>query len=358
MKLLQTYILCLGVIALSILPAFSQEARQNVETSNLLPPIKLNNVKVSQLVEVIGKKWKINLISDVIFADITVQKVDIAEVRPSQILQVLQNIFRGYGRVVDYTNGVYVAQHSLGYFQHNYRTSMMKTYNIKWPDTSKVSLIEIDTTRKDSRLDNRIQLMKVQAETKAKPKPKLNVRKFHGAVHEANVKTLLSEFTKLTNWSLTISPSRNDFRITAHLEEITPGQFLDAICLYLNVRPNIAFDKTPDMATLDNPLDTEIPVIAVLSDDLAQDILKFLSPEQREKIANRQDVKVALSSMPPDVRKKAEKYIKAASNRAGDALSSIGIPLDSLRNFSINFLGGNNLLTVSGYREDGTGVHF
>lgn len=126
----------------------------------------------------------------------------------------------------------------------------------------------------------------------------------------------MGKFATCTGWEVSYENRIATRRINAKLHHVTPGQTLEALSVHFNTTQRVALEQGKELKQLEAALsETALDTRSdrqKLSDDLKQDLLEQMTPEQKEEYLNGEMVEFPIESMSPEMRQRALQYIQTA----------------------------------------------
>ncbi|MES2459362.1 MAG: hypothetical protein V4671_02175 [Armatimonadota bacterium] len=312
-------------------------------------PVTLNlkTASLSDVIRILGAEFKIPILADSFLGDPAVADLTMAAVPAEKALQIIAEKF---DRTLEWIGPVAVLRHKRWYSQHrsdnDYRRQLRE--NVPPPGSVTVRAVDPEGETKPMGLPPR------------RPRFALPPKHVSVIADRAAVGETLTEFSSVSQQITTTTPPFTERRVTAHLSNVTPNEFLAAMSYLLDLIQQVNLtegEAQKERATLlaEEAADTR-PEDRKVSDELKDKLLKLLSPDQRAA-AGGKETPFPVQSLPPALKDLALKYIGLRVKYLSDSLP--GMNASQFGGFSVVLLPPPSIgVGIDGVLPDGTHVGF
>lgn len=252
----------------------------------------LSPVRFSQVLERFAEQQQVNLLADYLAYEESGAVPEASILRESP---TLENILQVYGRSVARVGSTLVLRKMPfafdEYLQYNEERSLRIFGDLAW---------------RDGRLE-------VRSQKSEDGTMKITIR-----ASGIPLKQLCEQFQKETGWRLEIDPELQNTRIFARWRSVSPGEVVEAISVLLQTEVETKLMLTEAQKEARKQAKAQLLKENPLaerwrrSDELLQDLLALLSPEEMETFKRGERVDLPLSRLPADVYERALQYVMYA----------------------------------------------
>ncbi len=181
-------------------------------------------------------------------------------------------------------------------------------------------------------------------------------------VRDISVRLLALRVARLLKREFAVDASIADRRVSLSATKITPTSLAGALEFLLNGSAGITLRQTRDQRSSEDAqylkAQDDRSAEQKLSDELKKDLARILKPEQQQALHENRSVEVPFDELPPDVRRRAERYADQKWTRVAATLDKVGA-LDRSRGLTLSIRPEPFLkLNVQGVLSDGTSIAF
>ncbi len=265
-------------------------------------PLELKQASLADVVEALGKRYRLNILADAYLNDLTLPHVKVEQVRLGMAVSRLAS---RYQRQVFSRNGVLVLRHHRWHLRREQEKFRMLPYRVTWATPGRILVEDAE---------------KLASSSATKPVggaarlfPSLQVE-----TREAPIQKTLEIVSPLCGWAIRLDPAHQDRRMSAFLPLVTPGQLAEGVKLLLFSGQEVLIGQSPSQKREEARLLAEATdsrsEAEKRTEELTPDLLNLLSPEQRERPARGDQVALPLNSLPAGIRERALKYVQMGVN--------------------------------------------
>ena len=167
-------------------------------------------------------------------------------------------------------------------------------------------------------------------------------------------------FSARSGWNVTMETAQESRRLSAQLHRVTPGQALEALTWLLNARQKVTIGQSDAQSKQDAQLaqdaaDNRSPRFK-LSDALAAELSKHLTPEQKADLNKGWSIELDVNSFSSALQKQAMEYVNYAENDTRKHDKDLP-ELDKKRRVWLEYRIGLGI-SVQGYDKEGGRIGF
>lgn len=324
--------------------------------------LELQNARLSDAVELLGTKYKINIMADAYLDDHIVPSLSVKEAPLSVTIAGIASLFR---REAIITNGVIVLRHRQWYLRSQSEQEYARQFRADWKDNGIVSVDRIDPLPPSVKPVVSSNTVRQDKENRAGFPAWLPPRLIKVAAKDASLKSLLERFAACTGWEVSYDRRMATRRVTARLNQATPGQTLEAVSILLNTTQKVSLEQGKELKQLEAALASEImdtrTELETMSDSLKPELMEMMTQEQKEAYMRGEIVEFPLETMSPEMRQRSLKYIQTAlSTLKPESRERLDPDETQLHRFRLRLTPGipNNSVIIIGVSRNGTRIGF
>lgn len=132
-----------------------------------------------------------------------------------------------------------------------------------------------------------------------------------------SLKELCQQFERETGWKIEVDPELHNMRIFARWQSTSPGEVVEAISVLLQTGVEVKLplseaQREARKQAKERLLSSNDPLVESLvkSDELLQQLLPLLTPEEMERFKRGEMVDLPLARLPEDVQERAWQYVE------------------------------------------------
>lgn len=250
----------------------------------------LSPVRFSQVLERFVEQQQVNLLADYLAYEESGSVPEASILRESP---TLENILQVYGRSVARVGSTLVLRKMPFAFEDEY---------LRYNEERSLRIFG-DLVWRDGRLE-------VSSKKSEDGTMKITIR-----ASGIPLKQLCEQFQKETGWKLEIDPELQNTRIFARWRSVSPGEVVEAISVLLQTEVETKLMLTEAQKEARKRAKARLLKEDPLaerwrrSDELLQDLLALLSPDEMETFKRGERVDLPLSRLPADVYERALQYV-------------------------------------------------
>jgi hypothetical protein len=314
-----------------------------------LVTLELKQATLADVVEALGKQYRLNILADAYLNDLTLPHVKVEQVPLGMAVSRLAAL---YQRQVFSRNGVLVLRHHRWHLRREQERFRMRPYRVTWTTPGRILVEDAEKPTSSSAT-----------------KPVRGAARFFPFLHvearDAPVHRTLEIVSQSCGWAIRLDPAHQERRMSAYLSRVTPGQLVESVTLLLFSGQEVLIGQSPSQKREEARLLAEATDSRSerekLSDELTPDLLNLLSPKQREKLARGEEVALPLNSLPEGIRERALEYVQVRMDGLIKSQPDFADKMDRSRlsDFSVVLLPSpSTVIGVNGFSKDGRFVGF
>jgi hypothetical protein len=208
----------------------------------------LQNARLSDAVELLGAKYKINIVADAYLDDHIVPSLSVKEVPLSATIKNIASLFR---RDAIQVNGVIVLRHRQWYLRSQSEQEYARQFRANWNDDGIVSVERVDPLPSPGKpVKKTASTAKSGMEYPTWLPPRFN----HASVKNAALRSFMGKFASCTGWEVSYENRIATRRINAKLHHVTPGQTLEALSVLFNTTQRVSLVQGKELKQLEAAL--------------------------------------------------------------------------------------------------------
>jgi len=300
----------------------AQSLENTQKVGERLVSLDLPNARLAQVVEALGKTHGINIVADAYSDDMRVS-VKVTDIPLRMALPQLASLYERRAQIV---NGIVVLRHQDWFRRPEQEKFSTKHYQLRWKDQGKVTVRTAAqgisgttaSTVATLGLAARANLSATLAVTPGAAAAPVQLMDVDATA--APLGAVTQPLAAQAGWSIFLEPTLQNRRVSVSLRRVTPGQALEALTLLLNARQEVRVSQSDEQKQQEADLlaryADERPDWLKKSDALKEDLMALLTPEQRASLDNNEVVPLALDSLSPAARARAQDYINVLAGNS------------------------------------------